>query len=84
MDIIYRGTIPEEKKYGATCCNCNTQVQYKLKEVKIHYDPRDGDYHEFECPVCGKLVSTIPSPVPNTDTNKLQPNQFDSLYYNDR
>ncbi len=82
MDIIYRGTIPEEKSYTATCGNCGTKVKYKLKEVKVRYDPRDGDYHEFECPVCGKLVSTTPSLVPNN--NKVRPNKFDSLYYNDR
>lgn len=83
MDIIIRGTIPEEKRYSATCCNCNTQVQYKLKEAKIRYDPREGDYHEFECPVCGKLVYTTPRLVP-WSTGKVPKNTFDSLYYNDR
>lgn len=51
MDIIIRGMLPEEKKYVATCSNCGTKVLYKLKEVKIHYDQRDGTYHEFDCPV---------------------------------
>jgi DNA-directed RNA polymerase subunit RPC12/RpoP len=60
MDIIFRGTIPEEKQYLATCGNCGTKVVYKLKEVEEVYDPRDGSYHGYNCPLCGKRVYAPP------------------------
>ncbi len=71
MDIIIRGMLPEEKKYVATCNNCGTRVTYKLKEVKVTYSQRDGDFHEFDCPVCSKKVCASPQPY-------LEPS-----YYND-
>lgn len=84
MDIIFQGTIPEEKKYVATCSNCSTKVQYKLKEVKVTHCQREGTSHEYNCPVCSKKVYTNPCPVVDSNNSKLQPDQFDSLYYTDR
>lgn len=60
MDIIFRGTIPEEKKYIATCSNCGTKVSYKLKEVKVTHCQREGTFHEYSCPVCSKRVYATP------------------------
>lgn len=63
MDIILRGTIPEEKQYVATCSNCSTKVSYKLKEVNVTVSQREGALHEYSCPVCGKKVNAIPRPM---------------------
>lgn len=60
MDIIFRGTIPEEKQYVAICGNCGTKVVYKRKEVEITESQRDGSYHMYNCPLCSKKVYATP------------------------
>ena len=64
MDIIHRGTIPEEKQYVATCGNCGTKVVYKLKEVEEVHDRRTGTYHWYKCPLCSREVYAVPQVMP--------------------
>lgn len=76
MDIIVRGTLPEEKKYVAICSNCDTKVLYKLKEVKVTNCQREGTIHEYEYPVCRKAVYASPQAM-------IEPTRSSS-YYDDR
>lgn len=52
MNIIKRGTPPEDRKYTATCRRCKTEVEFLLRETEYHSDQRDGDYLQVACPVC--------------------------------
>lgn len=52
MKIIKQGKIPENKSHQWTCNNCKSVIESCLKEGKITYDQRDGDFVRFSCPVC--------------------------------
>lgn len=56
MEIIKLGELPEEKVYEAKCSNCGTQVRFQHKEGKVHYDQRDGNSIEVQCPLCSKPI----------------------------
>jgi len=52
MNILKKGTIPEELFYYGKCYNCHTEVEFKQKEAKLTATPRDGDLLSVNCPVC--------------------------------
>jgi uncharacterized protein with PIN domain len=56
VEIISRGTPPEEKPHEATCRNCSTQIRFLRREAKYISDQRDGDYLEVTCPVCSRTI----------------------------
>lgn len=57
MKIIKTGRIPEEIEYVKKCHNCGTEFSFKLREAKLDFDQRDGDYYSIECPLCSKSVT---------------------------
>lgn len=57
MKIIKRGEIPELVPIHAACHRCKTEVEFVAMEVKRVFDQRDGDFYQFDCPVCGKSVT---------------------------
>lgn len=57
MEILRRGTPPEEKKYECTCRNCTTFFKFMRKEAKYISDQRDGDCLVIDCPICGSRCS---------------------------
>lgn len=56
MEIIKKGTPPEEKIYEAECSKCKSVLRFKQSEGKITYDQRDGNLITVKCPVCGESV----------------------------
>ena len=57
MKVIKRGEIPETKPLNVTCNNCHSEIEFLPMEVKRVFDQRDGDFYQFDCPVCRKLVA---------------------------
>lgn len=58
MDIILKGTLPDQIKYQGRCNHCTTVFTFVAKEAKLTYDQRDGDFFEVACPLpgCGRTV----------------------------
>lgn len=56
MEIIKRGTPPEEQLYTGTCQRCSTEVRFKRGEASVHSDQRDGEIVSVACPVCPELI----------------------------
>lgn len=52
MEIIKRGTPPDEIEYEAKCNNCKTEIKFKRSEAVVTFDQREGDYMSISCPVC--------------------------------
>lgn len=52
MEILERGTPPEEREYNATCRNCKSLLRFKRSEAKYHSTCRNESYLEVQCPVC--------------------------------
>jgi hypothetical protein len=57
MKIISRGEIPEAIPLRVTCRNCHSEIEFVPSEVKCVFDQRDGDFYQFDCPVCRKSVT---------------------------
>lgn len=57
MEIIERGTPPEEKVYEGRCMNCKTKVRFKRSEGKVTFDQRDGNFVTVKCPVCRHAIN---------------------------
>ncbi len=57
MKVIKRGEIPEAKPIHVDCRNCRSEIEFVPIEVKRVFDQRDGDFYQFECPVCGKQIT---------------------------
>ena len=61
MKIIYRGTMPGERKYTGTCLNCGSM--YEAVEKELRYEPsppvsgqgKEGRYCAT-CEVCSKTI----------------------------
>lgn len=56
MDILFRGTPPNEREREGTCNNCGTQVRFRESEGKVTHDQRDGDFVTVNCPVCARQI----------------------------
>ena len=57
VKIIKRGEIPELAPMQATCNHCKTEVEFVAAEVKRVFDQRDGDFYQFDCPVCSRSIT---------------------------
>jgi hypothetical protein len=58
MRIIKRGKLPEDKNYEVTCLHCKSIIEFNKKEGQVVFDPRDGNFITFICPVCNNRIST--------------------------
>lgn len=56
MEILSRGTLPEEREHIATCGYCNTKIKFIQSEAKYVPDQRDGDFLTIGCPVCSRQI----------------------------
>ena len=65
MEIIVRGSLPEEKEFQGTCHNCKTVFKCKRHEGTYHSDQRDGESLAVVCPVCGKPTYAYPNSKPS-------------------
>lgn len=57
MKIIKHGEIPELVPMRATCSHCHAEVEFVAAEVKRVFDQRDGDFYQFDCPVCRRSIT---------------------------
>ena len=58
MKIIKHGRDPSKSDpIRVTDLNCGTVFEFTSDEATVRPDPRDGDYYEVKCPVCGRLVT---------------------------
>ena len=57
MKIIKEGKRSENVTYRGSCIRCKTEVEFDRHEATKHSDPRDGDYLNVDCPVCGNEIS---------------------------
>lgn len=61
MKMIYRGTLPEERRYAGTCFNCGSMYEATEKELRYCQPPpvsgqgEEGRYCA-PCEVCSKTV----------------------------
>lgn len=56
MEILFRGTPPEELLYEGTCGKCNTRVRFQKREAKAVGDCRNGEMLLVSCPVCAHPI----------------------------
>lgn len=57
MEILYRGTPPEQRQYDARCLNCNTLVRFTRSEAKYFTSARNEAWLEVKCPVCDHAIA---------------------------
>ena len=57
VKVISKGIPPEEKPIRLICDHCKSELEFLMKEAKIHYDQRDGNFFSIECPVCGFVIT---------------------------
>lgn len=57
IEIVYRGALPEAKKYEGACKYCRTVITFKREDARYRCDQRDGDYLEVQCPVCSRPIT---------------------------
>lgn len=55
--IISEGVPPCQVEHQVQCNQCKTVFAFTIREAKMHYDFRDGDYMEIACPVCNGAVT---------------------------
>ena len=56
VEIIKRGTLPDEKTYETECRHCRTFFRFERREAHFVTDQREGDAVTIACPVCTTLV----------------------------
>lgn len=63
MRIVKMGKPPNDRKYKCKCPGCGTLVEFLQSEAKYVNDPRDGDFHEVQCPVCPRRITRACDPA---------------------
>lgn len=56
MEIIKRGTNPQDIEYEMTCSNCKTVIRAKRSECRMSSYQRDGNCLIHLCPICNKEI----------------------------
>lgn len=57
MEILYRGTPPENRVHEATCSRCKTQVRFHAHEAETLQSGRNEQLLAVTCPVCGYVIT---------------------------
>lgn len=55
VEILRRGTRPDETTHMHTCSKCYTLFRFSESEADFMRDQRDGDAWKIECPVCQRV-----------------------------
>lgn len=58
MEILKRGTPPDDREYKGTCHTCDTVVLFKRSEARLVDDQRDGSFLVVKCPICARDITT--------------------------
>lgn len=56
MEIIRRGTIPQEKQFEDECTYCKSVIRFKAGEAR-HSTHMNESYWTVTCPVCSHPIS---------------------------
>ena len=59
IEIIKRGTSPENKKYKLTCARCKTVFSFLASDAKLTTD-RNESVLIINCPECGNTCGATP------------------------
>lgn len=57
MEILFRGTPPNERTFFAKCNNCASEIRFKEHEGVVTRDQRDGDFITIICPICSHHIN---------------------------
>ena len=84
MEILTRGTPPNDVSYVVTCNSCDSTLKFTKKEVRtvVRRSPYDQSYYELTCPVCNALINISPTALvkyKNTPYSEL--NMYDTPQY---
>lgn len=66
MEILFRGTPPEERKWKGTCGYCNSEIQANENEVEVSYLESKDLWRDVkktgkaDCPVCEHQMTFYP------------------------
>lgn len=63
MNVVRRGTPPEEVVWHGTCSTCHSAIEAQACEVKVYGgpDPRtEGPHATAPCPVCAHTMYFYP------------------------
>lgn len=55
MKIIEPGQIPKTEEQFV-CSNCGCIFKCDASEYEYHFDQREGDWIDYDCPTCGIKV----------------------------
>ena len=77
MNILKRGTPPEERQYQGTCGKCETEIHFLQMEGQVTFDQRDGDFITVVCPVCNESIHV----ATNKYLRKLEGSELTRAYY---
>jgi RNase P subunit RPR2 len=68
MNILYRGTLPEDKEYEVVCRNCQSILRFKASEGRLTLSQKEGNFLTIICPICKDSIHqqiTARSPMGN-------------------
>lgn len=65
VEVIVKGSAPEDRVYRATCRHCSSLLAFKRSEAIFTSDQRDGDYVSVICPVCSSSVNVAANSYQN-------------------
>lgn len=57
IKVIKRGVVKESIPRTTDCIKCHSELEFVPSEVKRVFDQRDGDFYQFNCPVCNASVT---------------------------
>lgn len=62
IEILSRGTPPEQIPITANCRKCHSTLRWLPGDAKRNWpgDQREGAHSEIDCPVCGGTVYGYP------------------------
>lgn len=65
VEILKRGTLPEDETREVTCGHCRSVLRFKRSEGRQSRDQRDGGALTFTCPVCEHAIWVAAHPPPS-------------------
>jgi hypothetical protein len=56
VEIIIKGSLPDDNEYTTDCTHCQTKFRFKRFEAAFVADQRDGNALVIPCPLCHRDV----------------------------
>lgn len=71
MQIVKRGTPPEDRTYALECNRCETEFKFKQSEGERVSDYREEDFVRIACPVCSSPCYAYPGKTGSMTKSEL-------------